>query len=100
MAEFRDRIEEAILSAVTELNEMRPDGAKIECSTQTELTSLDSLSKVNMVAFIEQKVEEQFGRAITFADAALVRDQDQDPFSSVSSLVDAIQSLMDDGDQT
>ena len=100
MVDLSDRIRESILHAITELNEMRPDDSQIERSSDANIAGLDSLAKVNFIVFIEQEIEEKFGCMITLADAALVQEQGRDPFESVSSMVDAVHSLVSDDNQS
>jgi acyl carrier protein len=93
---MNEGIIEAIFDALEEVNEHLPNHWKIEKSTQTLLTGessrLDSLTIVNLIVAIEQRIEEKYGVMINLASSEAFSDQN--PFRDVGTLAEHISSLM------
>lgn len=73
------------------LNEMRSPDQQLARSPDTALTGggngLDSLGFVNLVALVEEKILERFGKTLVLSEVSPAADG-QDPLSSVGTLAD------------
>lgn len=56
---------------------------------------LDSMGLVSLIVAVEQDVEDEFGKEITIADAKAM-SQKNSPFRTVGSLVDYIETLLNE----
>jgi len=83
-----ERILKLIFDAIDEANQQLPAGLQIEKSLQAALYDrtgkLDSLALVNLIVATEQRIEEEFGVAVTLADARAV-SQERSPFRTVQA---------------
>jgi acyl carrier protein len=88
-----ERIVQVIFDAVDEVNEYLPKHQKIDKTMDTilidELSQVDSLALVNLMATIEQKVEDEYAVAINLTDGDLL-SQINNPFKSIATLADHI----------
>jgi acyl carrier protein len=92
-----DPIIRTIFDAVDQVNEHLPNQHKIEKSLQTVLLDnsrgLDSLTIVTLIVAIEQRIEEQYGKAINLADGESL-PRTVNPFISIEKLADHISLLI------
>lgn len=95
----RERVVQAIFSAVDEVNEQLLKEEQLKKSIDTVLFGrsgkLDSLGLVTLIVAIEQKIEEQFGVTITIADDKAMSQKDS-PFKTIGTLVDYISWLLEE----
>lgn len=95
----KERVVEAVFKAVDEVNQLVPKEQRIDKDLQVELVGtsgkLDSLGLVNLIVGSEQKIEEEFGIAISLADA-IVMSQNHGPFKTVGSLADYVLRLLEE----
>ena len=100
MAEKYDksRITQLIWDAIDEVNELLPEDARVEHSENAVLLgesgALDSFGLVNLVVALEQRIEDEFGIALTLADEKAM-SYSRSPFRSVATLADYVQTLLD-----
>ena len=91
------RILNTIYQAVDEINLQLPEEEKLTLAAETILWSksggLDSMGLVNLIVLTEEKVEEEFGKAINLADQNAMA-QENSPFQSVQTLAEYIASLL------
>ena len=91
-AAVRDRIIKLVYESITELNEQRDPALRLKCAPDTPLgdsSGLDSLSMVNLIALIEEKVEEAFNRTLVLFDST--EDDTSNPLESVGTLAEFIE---------
>lgn len=93
-----EKIVQAVMEAIDELNGQLPKGEKIEKSTDTALFgnhgNLDSLGLVSLVTTVEQKIEENFGMTVTILEK--MEDlENENPFETVKSLSDYVASILE-----
>lgn len=90
---------QAIYGAIDEVNQQLPGNQHIEKSTDTILFGrsgvLDSLGLVNLIVTVEERVEEEFGVAITIADERAM-SQENSPFKSVGTFANYISFLLEE----
>jgi acyl carrier protein len=89
----REKIIEVLYESIGELNEQRSKDQQLACSPQTPLgggAGLDSLGFVNLVALVEEKCHDRFGRSLVLSGAQ-VDPAARDPFETVSSLAEFIE---------
>lgn len=94
----KDKILDVLYESIEELNEQRSEGKRLECLPHTPLgygAGLDSLGFVNLVALVEEKCQDRFGRNLVLSDAGGKADA-RDPFETVSSLAEFIELAMTD----
>ncbi len=95
----KEKVIRAIFRAVDELNQQLPKKQRLEKSEKTFLYGdsgvLDSLGLVNMIVTTEQKIEEEFGGAITLSDEKALSQKAVSPFETVERLADYISSLLE-----
>ncbi len=88
-----------IFDSIDELNLELSENEKIQKSEDTHLfgsgDSLDSLTLINLITVIEQKIEEQTGDYVSLADEKAM-SLDESPFKTVSTLKDYINTLIND----
>lgn len=85
------RVTHAIFRAVEEVNRQLPKKRRLEKSTETVLYGeLDSLGLVNLIVETEQKVEEQFGMAITLTDEKIMSQ-----IKTIGTLADYVSLLLE-----
>lgn len=94
-----ERVLKAISNAIDNMNQLLDKGEKIKKSPQTALFGpsgvLDSLGFVNLIVAVEQKIEEEFGVAITLADERAMSRRNN-PFQTIGTLSDYITSLLEE----
>lgn len=92
-----EQILQTIFSAIDELNPQLDAEQILEKSLKTPLFGksgkLDSLGLVTLCVTVEQKIEEDFGIAITIADERAM-SQEKSPFLTVETLADYVGSLL------
>lgn len=93
-----EKIIQAVIEAIDELNKQLPKEEKLEKSVDTVLFgnegSLDSLRLVSLVTTVEQKIEENFGITVTLLDDISALENDN-PFVTVSSLAAYVTSILE-----
>lgn len=97
MAQMKQRIVEALYAAIDDLNRQRSGEPTLTKSIESALyggaSELDSLGLVNFLVAAEQRVEEEFDKAVVLADDRAL-SQDPSPFRSVGALADYIEVLL------
>ena len=94
----KNAILEMLYESIDELNEQRSSDKQLARSPQTLLgdgPGLDSLAFVNLVALIEERCQERFGKGLVLSDA-LVEAGMRDPFETVGSLAEFIELSLTD----
>lgn len=88
-----------IFDAVSEINEQRPPDQQLEVSPDMVLFGkegrLDSLGLVSLIVAVEQRIEDEYGVAITLADDRAV-SASSSPFGTAASLADYACKLLGD----
>ena len=91
-----DQIISLIYATIDELNELRADDESIPKELETPLFGekgyLDSLGLVNLIATLEEKLEDELDLEITLVSNEVLCQQDS-PFSSIQSLLNHVTSL-------
>ena len=94
----KNKILEVLYESIEELNELRSNDQQLALSLQTQLlgdvAGLDSLGFVNLVALVEEKCQDRFGRSLVLlgSGGADIRD----PFETVSLLAEFIELSLTD----
>jgi len=92
-----ERITNAVLAAVDEVNQQLPGGVQIEKSLDAPLYGssgkLESLDFVTLIMEVEEKINAEFGTDITIADENLLSKQ-KSPFSTLGTLIEYLQDLL------
>ena len=95
--EKEERVRELIYQVVDEINgQLVPDQRveKVpEAALYGEEGALNSLGLVQLIAGVEERVEEEFGMAVNLADEQLLAAAD-DPFRTIAALAAYIVSLL------
>jgi len=95
----QEKIVKIIFSAVDETNLLLPNNRQLTKSTKThlsgDLSKLDSLGLVSLIAATEQKIEEELGISIALADERAMSQKDN-PFNTIGTLCDYICSLLNE----
>jgi acyl carrier protein len=85
----RERILAAVLASIDELNAQRSPESRIARSPDTVLFGrsglLDSMGLVNLIIATEQRIEDEFGVALTLADEHAV-SMKRSPFRTIETL--------------
>ena len=93
-----EKIMQAVLEAIDELNGQLPKGERLGKSADTPLFgtggSLDSLGLVSLVTTVEQIIEEKFGAATTLLENIDAIENDN-PFETVKTLADYVASILE-----
>jgi acyl carrier protein len=93
-----DRVVECIYGVLDEFNQELPLGLKLSKSTETvlygEAGQLDSINLVHLIVAVEERVETEFGVAVTLADERAMSMRNS-PFATVSSLSAYVCSLLE-----
>jgi len=93
----KEKILNILFDAIDEINEIRPEGQRVEKSADTVLFgqggALDSIGLVSFIVASEQKIAEETGASITLADERAM-SQKNSPFRTVSALADYISTLI------
>ena len=92
----RERVIQALLRAVDEVNPQLPRGRKLARSLDAVLVGdaspLDSLGLVNLVVAAEEKVEQAFGVTVSLVDEAAAPEG---PFRTLGTLADHLQAVLE-----
>lgn len=92
-------MKEQILNIVVNNLKDNLDDACIVINSESSLFGeaglLDSMALVGLIVAVEQDVEDEFGKEITIADAKAM-SQKNSPFRTVGSLVDYIETLLNE----
>jgi acyl carrier protein len=92
-----DEVLNIIYSTIDELNEHRTSGNSIKKNENTILlgksSALDSLSLINFIVSVEQKIEEKFDKEISITDENTLTGSES-PLNTVSSLTEHIEKLL------
>ncbi|PYS52863.1 MAG: hypothetical protein DMF68_00730 [Acidobacteria bacterium] len=93
----RERIVQAVESAVDELNRRLPAGMKIEKSLDEPLYGksgkLESLDFVTFIMEVEEKIGEEFGINVMVTDEKLLSKQES-PFSTLGALTEYLEEVL------
>jgi acyl carrier protein len=93
-----EKVTQAVLSSIDELNGQLPKDAKLGKSLDTALFggngSLDSLGLVSLVTTVEQNIEENFGVTVTLLDDISVIEG-ENPFKTVKTLSDYVSYVLE-----
>ena len=94
----RDKIIQTIFDVIDELKQQVPVIQQLDKSVDTVLFGqsgqLDSLGLVNLIVATEQKIEEEFGVAMTLADEKAL-SRKSSPFRTIGTLADYISLLLE-----
>lgn len=92
----RQRVVDAVFSAVDALNAQRRDKPPLEKDLGTVLygtgSAVDSLGLIELVVVVEEQVERDLGLSITLVDDRAL-SQETSPFSTLGTLVDYVHLL-------
>ncbi len=93
-----EKITQAVMEAIDELNEQLPKDERLEKSTDAALFgnkgSLDSLGLISLVTTIEQKIEESLGISVTLLEDIADLENDN-PFETVYTLSNFIAAALE-----
>jgi acyl carrier protein len=96
MKPTKDEIVDVVFASIDDLNELLPGHQKVQKALSTSVLKsgghLDSLAFVNFISLIEKKYYDRFGQEIVLTHPDLMKEN-QDPFESIGSVVDYIESL-------
>ena len=97
---MRNKVMQAIFSAVDSFNDEQPKDARVEKAPDTPLFGegavLDSIGLVNLIVAVEQRVEEELGVPVILADDRAL-SQKNNPFSTIEALTDYVALLLTEG---
>jgi len=92
------KVESTIFRAIDEINRQLEPEKRVEKTRDTALlggsSKLDSLGLINFIVTVEQKVEEEFGIAITLASDEAVFQKNSKLLNSVGTLADYISKCL------
>jgi acyl carrier protein len=92
-----ERVSKAVFSAVDELNKQLPTGVSVEKSLDAPLYGaggkLESLDFVTLIMEVEEKINAEFGTAITIADENLL-SKEKSPFSTLRTLIEYLAEML------
>ena len=93
-----NRIRQTVFAALDELNGQLPVSRRIAKEDDAPLTgvegTLDSLGVVNLIAILEQKIEERLGTTVDLLDSGLLGDGE--PLQSVNTLIGFLASALNE----
>ena len=93
-----ERVVQCIYSVLDEFNQELPLGLKLSKSSDTVLYGengqLDSINLVHLIVAVEEKIESEFGVAVTLADERAMSLRNS-PFATVASLSAYVSVLLD-----
>jgi acyl carrier protein len=99
-SELRSRILEAIYAAIEECNRQLSLGAQLRPSADAllygENSQLSSMSLVELIVVVEQRIEDDFGVLLILADEHAL-ERANSPFRSVAVLADYIEERLKGG---
>jgi acyl carrier protein len=94
----KDKVLQVVFAGIEEANQVLPREAQLEKSEETalmgELSELDSLGLVNLIAAVEQKIEEEFHVLVNLADDEAMSLK-ANPFATVGTLTEYIATLLE-----
>ena len=97
VAAMKAKVLELMFQAIDEFSE-QPGTPEIEKSPETPLfgpsSVLDSLQLVNIIVALEQKIEEEFGRAIGAIANERAMSQKSSPLRTIGTLADFVTSIL------
>ena len=97
--DIKDKIIDLIYQVVDEFNQQEDQYEELEKSLTTIILGkesiLDSLGIVNFIVAVEQNIEDTFDLSITLADERAL-SQTESPFSTIQSLTNYIEMLIDE----
>ncbi len=98
--EKHKRIIQTIYAAIDEVNKMRPEKQQLDKSTDTiildsSLGKLDSLGLLNLTVITEEKIEAEFGIAISLTNENALL-QGASIFKTIGMLADYISSILEE----
>ena len=97
-----EKVLEALLSAVQEINLQLPDDGRLEPSPDAvifgESGKLDSLMLVSLIVAVEQKIQERLGRQILLSDERTLAAVPS-PFRTIAALSEHIVALLREKDR-
>jgi len=94
----RDDVLQVLYQSIGELNEQRSADQHLACSPQTALADragLDSLGFVNLVAIVEERCQDRFGKTVVLSGVGWDSNV-RDPFETVGSLAEFIELSLTD----
>jgi acyl carrier protein len=95
----RETILTVLFECIDELNQQLGKDQRIGKSADAVLVAdgkgLDSLGFVNLIALVEEKCQERFGKALILTDS-YTNDNRRDPFESVGTLAEYIELALQD----
>jgi acyl carrier protein len=93
-----EKVVQAVMESIDELNWQLPKEEKLEKSIDTLLFGsegkLDSLGLISLVTTVEQKIEEDFGMTVTLLDD-LETLGEENPFETIQTLSDYVSSILE-----
>jgi len=93
-----DRVVQCIYDVLDEFNAELPLGLKLAKSADSVLYGengqLDSINLVHLIVAVEERVESEFGVAVTLADERAMSMRNS-PFATVASLSEYVSSLLE-----
>ena len=96
----RENITDVLYECIEELNEQLSKEEKLRKSPETRLFGhgggLDSLSWVNLIALVEEKCQERFGKTLVLTDGT-DEPSARDPLESVGTLAEYIELALNQG---
>jgi acyl carrier protein len=91
------RVVDVVNSAIDDLNEILDADERLGKAPEEALIGnearLDSLGLVNLIVLVEEKVQKEFGVAITLVDERAM-SQSKSPFRNLSSLVEFVEEQL------
>jgi D-alanine--poly(phosphoribitol) ligase subunit 2 len=97
---MKQNIINIVINSVESLNQLLDKKVPIELGESTPLYGssgvLDSLALVNLIVSVEEDIEDEFGVEIILANEKAM-SQRRSPFSTVGSLAEYIETLIEEG---
>ena len=94
---IENQVDQILFAAIEEINQQLPSNQTIKAEKSTMLFGkdgvLDSLTLVNLIVTVEQKLQESMNATITLADERAM-SQKNSPFKSVESFANYIVMLL------
>lgn len=94
---MKDKVLEIVSEIIDEINALASDDQQLEKELDAPLYGgmgkLDSLGLVNVMVSVEQKAKDEFGVVIDVANEKAI-SQENSPFKTVGSLVNYIEKLV------
>lgn len=92
-----ERVRQTVCRVIDELNEQLPPGERLGTSPETVLVGaeggLDSLGLVNLIALLEQRIEDDFQTSVSLIDDDLLSSASIH-FASVGSTTDYLATVL------